>query len=226
MAAGPEVEFVDRDAARATVPGDSAWGRPTPPPPGGRRSRCFAPLGRALTGYENHKTDRAYENNLIVKVFVFDFVTSYSPLFYAATVKRQMPLWTGRRFTGCDRHVGGCFDEIRTQLAAIFIVRITLTTLFEVAVPVYGAYSEARARARGRDARHDPGEYERPHDVSRMRKRQKSPTEEQFFKAEYHHLLGTFDDYAPSSESTVQAASLWRLQLIHWIRLAPAVSLV
>ena len=45
------------------------------------------------------------------------------------------------------------------------------------------------------------GEYENPTDPAHMRRRQTSPTEEQYWKTRYHHILGPFDDY---SELVVQ----------------------
>jgi hypothetical protein len=40
-----------------------------------------------LTDFENHRTDTEYEDSLITKTFIFQFVNSYSPLFYIAFVK-------------------------------------------------------------------------------------------------------------------------------------------
>jgi hypothetical protein len=40
-----------------------------------------------LTEYENHRTNTAYEDALIGKTFIFQFVNSFSSLFYIAFVK-------------------------------------------------------------------------------------------------------------------------------------------
>jgi hypothetical protein len=47
----------------------------------------YGEVAIALTDFENHRTDTAYEDSLITKTFIFQFVNSYSPLFYIAFVK-------------------------------------------------------------------------------------------------------------------------------------------
>ena len=37
-----------------------------------------------LTKWENHRTKTDYDDNLIVKLFAFEFVNSYGSLFYLA----------------------------------------------------------------------------------------------------------------------------------------------
>ncbi len=44
-----------------------------------------------LTDQENHRTDTEYENALILKVFVFQFINSYASLFFLAFVAQQLP---------------------------------------------------------------------------------------------------------------------------------------
>jgi hypothetical protein len=43
-----------------------------------------------LTDYENHRTNTEYEDSLIAKTFIFQFVNSFSSLFYIAFVKPFM----------------------------------------------------------------------------------------------------------------------------------------
>ncbi|CAM9598929.1 unnamed protein product, partial [Ectocarpus sp. 8 AP-2014] len=40
-----------------------------------------------LTDLENHRTDTEYEDNLIAKTFMFQFVNSYASLVYIAFIK-------------------------------------------------------------------------------------------------------------------------------------------
>lgn len=42
---------------------------------------------------ENHRTDTAYEDNLIAKTFMFQFVNSYASLVYIAFIKEHMGQW-------------------------------------------------------------------------------------------------------------------------------------
>lgn len=39
---------------------------------------------------ENHRTDTAYEDNLIAKTFMFQFVNSYASLVYIAFIKEHI----------------------------------------------------------------------------------------------------------------------------------------
>ena len=39
---------------------------------------------------ENHRTDTEYEDNLIAKTFMFQFVNSYASLIYIAFIKEQI----------------------------------------------------------------------------------------------------------------------------------------
>jgi hypothetical protein len=41
----------------------------------------------SLNQWENHRTDTDYENHLILKTFLFQFVNSYASFFYIAFVK-------------------------------------------------------------------------------------------------------------------------------------------
>ena len=43
-----------------------------------------------MTNFENHRTLTAYENHLIVKTFLFQFVNSYAVVFYVAFVKSRV----------------------------------------------------------------------------------------------------------------------------------------
>ena len=92
----------------------------------------------------------------------------------------------------------GCFDDVQTQLAIIFCVRILARNLIDVVVP---SLVILRRERREQDL---GDEYENPTDTGAMRKRQTSPTEEQFRKEHYHHLFGTFNDY---SEIVIQFGS-------------------
>jgi hypothetical protein len=47
----------------------------------------YGEVAITLTNYENHRTDTEYEDNLVTKTFIFQFINSYAPLFYIAFVK-------------------------------------------------------------------------------------------------------------------------------------------
>lgn len=76
-----------------------------------------------LTELENHRTQSEFENSLIVKTFVFQFVNSFNALFYIAFLKS--------RWEGCIvdndgekvREIGAsCMNELYIQLISIFTV--------------------------------------------------------------------------------------------------------
>jgi len=43
-------------------------------------------ISKALTNFENHRTDQGYENALTQKIFVLNFLTGYMSLFLTAYV--------------------------------------------------------------------------------------------------------------------------------------------
>jgi len=47
----------------------------------------YEALAKALTNFENHKSERSYETSLISKVFVFQFINFMNVLFYIAFIK-------------------------------------------------------------------------------------------------------------------------------------------
>jgi len=159
---------------------------------------AFVPLARRLNEYENHRTDTQFENHLIAKVFFFFFIASYGPLFYTATLKGSLAEWCdglrmGRlkpRMVGCAGNE--CFAQIATLLSSQFLVRVVGTAFFDVGLPFLRLARRRRETVEDNTA----GEYHDPTDPRRRRKRQVSPTEEQFRNNEYHNLLGTFEDYA------------------------------
>ena len=122
-----------------------------------------------LTNYENHRTDTNYEDSLIAKTFVFQFVNSYASLFYIAFVKPYIGY--------LDPCIGSCLAELQTNLGSIFMVRLAVGNATEIGVPIMLAKQKEKAETAGSDV--ELGE-----------------TEKTFLKAEYHVMLGTFADYA------------------------------
>lgn len=50
-------------------------------------SSLFPKIGVFFRSQENHRTDTEYEDNLIAKTFMFQFVNSYASLVYIAFIK-------------------------------------------------------------------------------------------------------------------------------------------
>ena len=154
----------------------------------------YSRLARTLNELENHKTESTFENHLIGKVFVVHLFVAFGPLLFIATVKDALPYWIGSRRWGCAGGEG-CFEDIQSLLAIIFCIRVLARNLADVLRP------SLRELQRRSSEELDDGEYENPTDPEHMRRRQTSPTEEQYWKTRYHHILGPFDDY---SELVVQ----------------------
>eukprot|EP01135_Chromosphaera_perkinsii_P003221 Nk52_evm28s238 gene=Nk52_evmTU28s238 len=93
-----------------------------------------------LNDWENHRTDAKYEDRLILKQFLFEFVNSYSSLFYIAFFKGKFtgtPLdpnkFFGYRAEACAPY--GCMGELSIQLGIIFTGKQAFRFVKEVLVP-------------------------------------------------------------------------------------------
>lgn len=98
-------------------------------------------VARKLNDFENHRTDAEYENHLVIKVFLFQFCNSFASFFYIAFVKRIAE--------GSCLHEDDCMRELRDQLLTLFIIRIVVGNVTEVAVPYlkyrYQLFAERKA---------------------------------------------------------------------------------
>lgn len=156
----------------------------------------FMPMASYLNSKENHRTDTQYDDNLIAKVFLFQFINSYGSLFYVALLQGVVPEhiglyaepWRTTRFD-CKPL---CFTAVGELLGTIFIVRVVFGNMNEVIVPYFRLRRQQLQRLVGGV---DAGEYENPFEATSMRKRQVSPAEEQFEKAPYDNI-SLFNDYA------------------------------
>ncbi|PRP85410.1 hypothetical protein PROFUN_06956 [Planoprotostelium fungivorum] len=84
-----------------------------------------------LTNWENHRTQNSYDNWLIIKMFLFQFVNSYAALYYTAFFKNGRMLFTDALEDRCqsDSLGLGCLEELTIQLGTIFVVN-TLSNQF------------------------------------------------------------------------------------------------
>jgi hypothetical protein len=68
-----------------------------------------------LCGAENHRTDTAYENSLITKIAVFQFINSYISLFYIAFIKNSVTT-----FGESERCINNnCLEELYVRRTAL-----------------------------------------------------------------------------------------------------------
>lgn len=79
----------------------------------------YSSLAYILTNYENHKTQTSYEQSLILKTFVFQFVNSFNAIIYIAFIK-----WYNEGCIGTNPETGKkvlstenlCMPELATQV--------------------------------------------------------------------------------------------------------------
>lgn len=101
----------------------------------------YGTIAIKLNDYENHRTDTVYEDALIAKTFIFQFVNSFAPFFYIAFVKPYI--------VDIDPCVGGCMVELSTALGTIFLTRLATTSVVAVAVPYIMQKMRIKAESKG-----------------------------------------------------------------------------
>ena len=104
----------------------------------------YTRLAVKLTDWENPRTLLAYENSFTVKMFWFQFVNTYSSVFYMAFFKGEIFAgWPGhyRRFgkdskyriEGCSEQ--GCFLELCVQVMVLMVGQQLLGNLTQLLLP-------------------------------------------------------------------------------------------
>ncbi|OMJ79321.1 hypothetical protein SteCoe_20704 [Stentor coeruleus] len=84
----------------------------------------YRAVARKINDWENYEFDSEYNDSLALKLYLFQFINSYSSLFYIAFIKK----WS----EGCYNN--NCLKELETQLGTIFIINMCLN-LFELGLP-------------------------------------------------------------------------------------------
>lgn len=99
-------------------------------------------VARKLTNRENHRTITQYEDSMIAKLFVFQFVNSYTSFYYLAFIAPYLPRPdflsdTGREgsFVG-DCGFSDCMIPLQINLAIIFGMNLTVNNVIELAIPL------------------------------------------------------------------------------------------
>lgn len=88
-----------------------------------------------LTQMENHRTNQAYEDALVIKRFSFMFVSNYVSLFYIAFVRP----WVGADDEACAKSsvtdLPDCTVELEAQLLSMIITKTTVQQALEILLP-------------------------------------------------------------------------------------------
>jgi anoctamin-10/anoctamin-7 len=141
----------------------------------------YSDVALKLNNYENHRTDTEYEDALITKTFLFEFVNSFISLFYTAFVKPQLLLTDP-----CTN--GDCLSELQTTLGIIFMTRIFVGNFTEVVVPAAVGLLKVR-EIEGMISKQE-------NITAEESKKEISEIERTFILPEYDVMLGTFADYS------------------------------
>jgi hypothetical protein len=86
-------------------------------------------LAVGLNDRENHRTETMYEDSLITKIFLFEFVNNYASFFYLAFLAELM---TDECPSSAD---GGCMVPLALNLGIVFISRLIVGNICELLLP-------------------------------------------------------------------------------------------
>ncbi|XP_061438593.1 anoctamin-2 isoform X2 [Rhineura floridana] len=102
----------------------------------------YGVVAKWLTEMEVPKTEKAFEERLILKAFLLKFVNSYAPIFYVAFFKGRFVgrpghyvyVFAGYRMEECAP--GGCLMELCIQLSIIMLGKqLIQNNIFEIGIP-------------------------------------------------------------------------------------------
>lgn len=113
-----------------------------------------------LTDMENHRTDTEYEDSMITKLFVFQFINSFASFFYIAFVAQNLerPSGENEEFRGeCGDQT--CMYPLMINLVIIFGTRLTLANFLDIFLPYYATKQKQKKETEGfEDAKLTPVE--------------------------------------------------------------------
>eukprot|EP00039_Didymoeca_costata_P024303 m.9964 g.9964 ORF g.9964 m.9964 type:complete len:1015 (-) comp4172_c0_seq2:27-3071(-) len=113
-------------------------------------SILYEKLAFILNDFENHRTQTQYNDNLVRKLFMFQFVNVFSPLFYIAYFRNGLggtgiKLWGNGKYT--DQCPGDCMGTLTIQLASYLILTPLLNTMKENALPMIVHHVTKKSKA-------------------------------------------------------------------------------
>lgn len=138
-------------------------------------NNMYSGMAAKLNNFENHRTDTEFEDHLIGKTFLFQFVNSYASLFYVAFIKNYTK--SGK----CTLEYGGCMFELMIALGIIFGLRLTSGNFFEVGLPWI---KQKLSSSKGSN-----------NELMKNAVRREESEIERQMKLDVYDQKGTFDDY-------------------------------
>merc|ERR1719502_12031 len=94
-------------------------------------NQLYHSMAIRMNDYENHQTQTQYNDALIMKVFIFQFVNSYAAILFMAFLAGRVHLFGVD--VKCTRN--GCVADIRNLIASTLALQVLVGNLFEVMVP-------------------------------------------------------------------------------------------
>jgi hypothetical protein len=136
---------------------------------------------------ENHRTDTQYEDSLILKQFVFQFVNSYASFFFLAFIAQNLEKPDNLPAGEGDDYVGqcgykNCMQPLSINLAIIFGTRLVLNNTLDLVIPWYNALQKRKAETK---------------DISIDTKL--SPPEEDYILMQFNDKVGNIENYADAA---------------------------
>jgi len=140
----------------------------------------YSQLADYLTEKENHRTDTSFEDSMIAKLFMFQFVNSYASFFYLAFIATYLanPADDDENTGQCG--YSDCMIALAINLGIIFGTRLTLSNVLELGIPMINSYMK--------DKKENEGAVKPP-----------SNAEAQYRMEIYDQLKGSLNDYAELS---------------------------
>ncbi|OQR76479.1 anoctamin-7-like [Tropilaelaps mercedesae] len=109
----------------------------------------YSKLAYKLTQWEMHRTQTEFENNLTIKLFMFQFVNYYSALFHIAFFKGRFvgypgnyKLLFGLRNEECSGN--DCLSELAGELAVIMVTKQIINNTSEVFIPMLQTWLKSK----------------------------------------------------------------------------------
>ncbi|XP_030836627.1 anoctamin-4 isoform X1 [Strongylocentrotus purpuratus] len=139
--------------------------------------KIYEKIALKLNSWENHRTKSTYENALIVKLFAFQFVNSYSSLYYIAFFRDQSG---SDSFLGIDGLRDSCTDNncmsmLSLQVFVLMLVKPVPKFLKDVILPYVIRKVRKRTCCRKSQVKDLDMEKMSPHAQYLMRERNKPP---------------------------------------------------
>ena len=105
-------------------------------------NKCYVPIAKHLTEWENHRTATEHQDSLIYKQFAVKFISSYASLTYTAFFENKME-------GACDGET--CFENLKRLVGTILVQRLIFTIIFDNVLPKVKSARSFKKETEGTD---------------------------------------------------------------------------